>query len=167
MTTKVKLVSKMKDYPYIEIGDIGHIEGHINGVDNCPYIICVFGKHIVYASFYNIEVVELEEVKEEKVTCKSCYYCNDNVDRCFGTKERFEWHLAGHPEEVKEEKEWPQEGDMYWFVDSNVSPGRTEYNRDIFDRVRNECGNMFRTKQEAQKAADHIKKVLINKEWEK
>ena len=44
----------------------------------------------------------------------------------------------------KEEKEWPQRGDKYWYL--------YEHGIKDVDRARREVGNMYRTKQEAENA---------------
>jgi len=55
--TKVKCINTIKYHKSIKIGDIGYIDGYVRGGDEIPYIVCIFGKTIAFAEFYNLEVV--------------------------------------------------------------------------------------------------------------
>lgn len=66
MRTQVKCVSKIRYHEQINVGDIGYIDGHVRGGDDTPYIVCIFGIHIVYASFYNLEVLPTPLSNEDK-----------------------------------------------------------------------------------------------------
>lgn len=128
---------------------------------------------------------EDQEVKEEKnVTTVSQNECvtqggtGDFYTTFSGNGGTF-FHCVswckGHKEMTSEcpivkEKEWPQEGDEYWYYISTLM-GTTaltscRYNNDDFDKKRFATNMVFRTQQEAQKAADYIRKVLINRSWE-
>lgn len=59
MKTKVKLLNKLRYYEQVDVGDIGYIDGHVQGADSSPYIVVIIPnkKIIVYASFYDLEVI--------------------------------------------------------------------------------------------------------------
>jgi len=51
--------------------------------------------------------------------------------------------------EAKESKEWPRNGDMYWYVTSSGYINANRWSSHIEDTHRKECG-IFSTKEEAQ-----------------
>ena len=65
-------------------------------------------------------------------------------------------------EDYEEEDEWPEDGDEYWFIDATgdvyedtVVQGHHPYR--YIDEGRIAIGNVFRTKEEANKAAKWLK----------
>lgn len=60
MKTKIKCVAPIRYHEDIKVGDLGYIDGHVRGGDDVPYVVCIFGKNIVYAAFHNLEVIEVE-----------------------------------------------------------------------------------------------------------
>lgn len=56
--TRVKCISPILHHNIVKVGDCGYIDGYVRGGDDRPYVICVFGKSIVIADFFNLEVIE-------------------------------------------------------------------------------------------------------------
>lgn len=59
MKTQVKFKNNLREYSEVSAGDVGYIDGHVRGADGRPYIVVVIPdkKCIVYASFYDLEVI--------------------------------------------------------------------------------------------------------------
>ena len=58
------------------------------------------------------------------------------------------------------EKPWPRAGDQYFYIAPHCRIERVESIDDTFDTGCKACGNIFRTKKEAEAAADKIKALL-------
>lgn len=59
------------------------------------------------------------------------------------------------------EKPWPQSGDIYFYVNSDCTiVSDSFYGTSIGDKGRFDCGNFFRTKEDAMAAAEEIKALL-------
>lgn len=59
------------------------------------------------------------------------------------------------------EKPWPQSGDIYFYVASDCTIiSDNFYSTSLGDKGRFDCGNFFRTKEEAEAAAEKIKALL-------
>lgn len=58
------------------------------------------------------------------------------------------------------EKPWPQKGDKYYCLNSAGCINEYGYDNDYMDLARRKLGNFFRTSEEAEAAAKHVKKVL-------
>lgn len=58
------------------------------------------------------------------------------------------------------EKPWPKNGDMYFYVYSNGIVETARFDEVEFDISHKNCGNFFRTEEEAVAAADKIKALL-------
>lgn len=58
---------------------------------------------------------------------------------------------------AKEEREFPQEGDAYWFIDDEGGMSSTFYKNYYLDIYRQKIGNIFRTEEEAEFAAKKLK----------
>jgi len=59
-----------------------------------------------------------------------------------------------------EPAKWPQEGDEYWFISMELEIIEESFGHEYFKRKLGLEGNCFRTKKEATKARDKIKKLL-------
>jgi hypothetical protein len=55
------------------------------------------------------------------------------------------------------EKEWPQEGDRYYFVSASGDIGALNFCGDACDQWNAQMGNLFRTKEEAEWYKEHLK----------
>lgn len=59
------------------------------------------------------------------------------------------------------EKPWPQSGDIYFYVASDCTiVSDNFYGTSLGDKGRFDCGNFFRTSQEAEAAADKVRALL-------
>jgi hypothetical protein len=56
--------------------------------------------------------------------------------------------------DVKEKKEWPQGGDQYWFIDDDGGVCEDDWHNGYAERNKNEYGNVFQTKEEAEAVRD-------------
>ena len=65
--------------------------------------------------------------------------------------------IAELEEQVKEEQEFPQFGDDYWYVDSDTEVMDTASYDGEYDQGRLSIGNIFRTKEEAEFAVEKLK----------
>ena len=65
----------------------------------------------------------------------------------------------GLEEMLLEPAEWPQKGDGYWIIGGGTVVSR-RWDNDSLDNEFKDFGNYFRTKKEAIKARDKIKKLL-------
>lgn len=64
---------------------------------------------------------------------------------------------------MSKEKWTPEEGDRYFWVGSDAMAIEREFNiNDSCDYTRFQCGNYFRTIEEAQEAAEKFKELLLN-----
>ena len=57
-------------------------------------------------------------------------------------------------------KQWPQEGDRYWFVATSGTVKDSTYNRLSDTKARQECGNFFKEREDAEVMAEKFKKLL-------
>lgn len=64
--------------------------------------------------------------------------------------------IAELEELVKEEQEFPQDGDKYWYMDDEGAVFCEFYNHYI-DKYHQEIGNIFRTEEEAKFAVEKLK----------
>lgn len=71
--------------------------------------------------------------------------------------EELEKELLELKELVKEEQEFPQSGDDYWYVDDEGSVFGTFYDNHYIDRYRQTIGNIFRNKYQADLAVEKLK----------
>ena len=58
---------------------------------------------------------------------------------------------------VKEEQEFPQDGDKYWLIEETLGVSRYAWAGDDFDNKLLSVGNVFRTKQQAEFAIEKLK----------
>ena len=72
--------------------------------------------------------------------------------------------IAELEEQAKEEQEFPQDGDAYWFIDDEGGMSSTFYKNYYLDIYRQKIGNIFRTEEEAEFAA---KKLRVEAELRK
>ena len=59
--------------------------------------------------------------------------------------------------EVQQEKEFPQEDDMFWFINTFGRSVWSTWGESITNRQLIEIGNMFRTKEQAEFAVEKLK----------
>lgn len=64
-------------------------------------------------------------------------------------------------------REFPQDGDEYWFIDDEGSVGSTLYDNHYIDRYHQTIGNFFQTKEEAEFAAEKLKVEAELREFSK
>lgn len=86
-------------------------------------------------------------------------YKQEQMNTAMGTYHTAELERNGW---VKVEEPWkPQNGDSYYFVNEGGDVSDTNY-YDTYstDRRRVRCGNCFKTEDEAQAAAERVKKAL-------
>ena len=55
--TKIKVISAIQHEADIAIGTEGYIDGYVRGGNDAPYVACIFGKRIVLARPYDLEVI--------------------------------------------------------------------------------------------------------------
>ena len=72
--------------------------------------------------------------------------------------------IAELEELAKEEREFPQEGDAYWFIDDEGGMSSTFYKNYYLDIYRQKIGNIFRTEEESEFA---VKKLKVEAELRK
>ena len=60
-------------------------------------------------------------------------------------------------EQVKQEKEFPQYGKNYWYVDDDAEVTDSEWDGGDWDQVRMSVGNVFKTKEQAEFAVEKLK----------
>jgi len=72
--------------------------------------------------------------------------------------------IAELEELAKEEEEFPQDGDAYWFIDDEGGMSSTFYKNYYLDIYRQKIGNIFRTEEEAEFA---VKKLKVEAELRK
>ena len=72
--------------------------------------------------------------------------------------------IAELEELAKEEREFPQDGDAYWFIDDEGGMSSTFYKNYYLDIYRQKIGNIFRTEEEAEFA---VKKLKVEAELRK
>lgn len=65
--------------------------------------------------------------------------------------------IAELEELAKEEQEFPKNGDEYWCLGDWLLPTLLTYEDDYTDRGRKHSGNIYKTKEEAEFAADKLK----------
>ena len=58
------------------------------------------------------------------------------------------------------ETPWPQNGDNYFFINSDSTIYAIHYTHDCTDEMRRSFGNFFRTREEAEAARELVKKAL-------
>lgn len=71
--------------------------------------------------------------------------------------EELEKELLELKELVKEEKEFPQDGDRYWYIDSDGEVISSEWERFPSEEHMLEVGNIFKTEDEAYFAVEKLK----------
>ena len=72
--------------------------------------------------------------------------------------------IAELEELAKDEQEFPQDGDAYWFIDDEGGMSSTFYKNYYLDIYRQKIGNIFRTEEEAEFA---VKKLKVEAELRK
>ena len=65
--------------------------------------------------------------------------------------------IAELEELAKEEQEFPQAGDMYWYIDNDGEVMEMEWQGNEYDQGRLSIGNVFKTKEEAEFAAEKLR----------
>ena len=65
--------------------------------------------------------------------------------------------IAELEEQVKEEQEFPQDGDGYWYIDDYGYILNEKWDGLDFEEFRLEIGNVFKTKEQAEFAAEKLK----------
>ena len=65
--------------------------------------------------------------------------------------------IAELEEQAKEEKEFPQEDDVFCFINTFGKPVESTWGESITNRQLIEIGNMFRTKEQAEFAVEKLK----------
>lgn len=65
--------------------------------------------------------------------------------------------IAELEELAKEEQEFPQDGDKYWYMDDEGAVFCTFYVNRYIDGYRQDIGNIFRTEEEAEFAVEKLK----------
>ena len=58
------------------------------------------------------------------------------------------------------ETPWPQDGDNYFFINSDSAISAIHYTHDCTDEMRSSFGNFFRTREEAEAALERVRKAL-------
>lgn len=67
------------------------------------------------------------------------------------------------PKETEQKERWkPQLGQLYWFLESDLSTCDSQYSDKRYHQNRLECGNCFKTQEEAERAAQAIRETLKN-----
>ena len=77
----------------------------------------------------------------------------DVQDEIKALKER----IAELEQQAKQEKEFPQFGDDYWYVDSDTDVLDVAWYGGEYDQGRLSIGNVFKTKEEAEFVAEKLK----------
>ena len=65
--------------------------------------------------------------------------------------------IAELEEQVKEEQEFPQDGDKYWYMDEEGAVFCIFYKNHYLDGYHQEIGNIFRTKEQAEFVVEKLK----------
>ena len=65
--------------------------------------------------------------------------------------------IAELEEQVKEEQEFPQDGDGYWYIDDYGYILNEKWDGPDFEEFRLEIGNVFKTKEQAEFAVEKLK----------
>ena len=73
--------------------------------------------------------------------------------------------IAELEELAKEEKEFPQEDDVFCFINTFGKPVESTWGESITNRQLIEIGNMFRTKEQAEFAVEKLKVVAILRKY--
>ena len=68
--------------------------------------------------------------------------------------------IAELEKQVEQEKEFPQEDDIFWFINTFGKPLWSTWGESITNRQLIEIGNMFRTKEQAEFEVEKLK-VLV------
>lgn len=71
--------------------------------------------------------------------------------------EELEKELLELKEQVKEQQEFPQVGDTYYYIESNGRIGVFSWNEATFDLQAQEVGNIFHTEEEAEFAVEKLR----------
>ena len=88
---------------------------------------------------------------------------NNEIEELKNRIAALERQLQGQnaPATTKVEEPWPQHGDEYWFLDSDGDSLNSDFEvGNVADRKRLAMGNVFRTEEEAEKRAKHIKALV-------
>lgn len=70
-------------------------------------------------------------------------------------------YIMATAEEIKPFRWRAERGSTCYFVDSCMNVVKIIDYNDILDNTRYDCGNYFRTREEAQEMAEKIKKILL------
>lgn len=99
-----------------------------------------------------------------RLFCRGFFSSKDNIEIVCTTSE-----FARISEAVSEynitdgkgyEKPWPKKGDRYFYIAPHGRIERVEFSDEPFDTGCEACGNIFRTKEEAEAARDKIRALL-------
>ena len=60
-------------------------------------------------------------------------------------------------ESLKEQQEFPQDGDMYWIIEDSTEVSRYAWEGDDFDNQHLPVGNVFKTREQAEFAVEKLK----------
>lgn len=71
--------------------------------------------------------------------------------------EELEKELLELKELVKEEQDFPKDGDIYWLIDDEGNVFNTFYDNHYIDRYHQLIGNVFKTKEQAEFAVEKLK----------
>jgi hypothetical protein len=77
------------------------------------------------------------------------------------------WEATELRKQIKNEKpkEWPQVGDEYWFIDNNGDVTLTTWMDHEVDHARKSIGNIFPTREAAEKEVAVRKAIQYINEW--
>ena len=75
--------------------------------------------------------------------------------------------IAELEEQVKEEQEFPQDGDGYWYIDDYGYILNEKWDGLDFEEFRLEIGNVFKTKEQAEFAVEKLKVEAELREFSK
>ena len=76
-----------------------------------------------------------------------------------------DWQLvnAEVPTVVEVKERWkPKNGESYFFISGDGLVNLSDWDNDVFDNYYYNFGNCFRTKEEAEKALERVKELLLS-----
>ena len=65
--------------------------------------------------------------------------------------------IAELEKQVEQEKDFPQHGDDYWYMDGDIEVMDVEWEGRDWDQVRMSVGNVFKTKEQAEFVVEKLK----------
>ncbi|OYQ68286.1 hypothetical protein [Aerococcus sp. 1KP-2016] len=81
----------------------------------------------------------------------------ERIERIEALEAEFNERLKALKAEVQQEQEFPQDGDLYWFIDDEGGMFSAFYKKHYLDINRQKIGNIFRTKDQAEFAVEKLK----------